>query len=168
MKDSPVFVYRNSVITDKSYVEWLSEIKQRFQKSQVKAAIRVNSTMLEFYWSLGRDINSLRAESKWGSDFYNQLSLDLKEMFPEQTGFSVTNLKYMKRWYSFYNERITNRQRSIDENRQQPADELEMPELFGEIPWFHHVEIISKSRSLDEALFHINEVIVGNIAVKQK
>ena len=74
----------------------------------------------------------------------------------------------MKRWYSFYNERITNRQRSIDENRQQPADELEMPELFGEIPWFHHVEIISKSRSLDEALFHINEVIVGNIAVKQK
>ena len=173
MKDSPIFVYRNSVITDKSYVEWLSEIKQRFQKSQVKAAIRVNSTMLEFYWSLGRDINSLRAESKWGSDFYNQLSLDLKEMFPEQTGFSVTNLKYMKRWYSFYNERITNRQRPIDENRQQPVDdlaeqnrqrlidELEMPVFFGQIPWGQHIDIMSKCKDLNEAVYYIQQVIDG-------
>ena len=96
MKNTPVFVYRNSVITEKSYIEWLSELKQRFQHSQIKAAIQVNSAMLEFYWSLGRDIVSLHAESQWGSGFYNQLSLDLKEMFPGQTGFSVTNLKYMK------------------------------------------------------------------------
>ena len=181
MKDSPVFVYRSSVITDKSYVEWLSDLKQRFQRSQIKAAIRVNSAMLEFYWSLGRDINSLHAESKWGTGFYNQLSLDLKEMFPEQTGFSVTNLKYMKRWYSFYNEHITNRQQPIDENRhqagddleaakchqvgdelnpkcQQIADELEMPEQFGIIPWRHHVEIFTHSGSLEEALFYLNQV----------
>jgi len=177
MKNTPVFVYRNSMIADMSYVEWLSELKQRFQKSQVKAAIRVNTAMLEFYWSLGRDMNSLRAESKWGSGFYNQLSLDLKEMFPEQTGFSVTNLKYMKRWYSFYNEMLTNRQRPIDENRhqvgdeirqqaadelnpnrQQAADELEMPEQFGEIPWFHHVEIFTHSQSIEEALFYLNQV----------
>jgi len=177
MKNTPVFVYRNSMIADMSFVEWLSELKQRFQKSQVKAAIRVNTAMLEFYWSLGRDMNSLRAESKWGSGFYNQLSLDLKEMFPEQTGFSVTNLKYMKRWYSFYNEMLTNRQRPIDENRhqvgdeirqqaadelnpnrQQAADELEMPEQFGEIPWFHHVEIFTHSQSIEEALFYLNQV----------
>lgn len=180
MKNTPVFVYRNSMIADMSYVEWLSELKQRFQKSQVKAAIRVNSAMLEFYWSLGRDMNSLRAESKWGSGFYNQLSLDLKEMFPEQTGFSVTNLKYMKRWYSFYNERLTNRQRPIDENRhqagdeirqqpadelypnrQRPIDELEMPEFFGQIPWGQHIDIITKCKNLDEAIFYLNKVIDG-------
>ena len=171
MKDSPVFVYRSSVITDKSYVEWLSDLKQRFQRSQIKAAIRVNSAMLEFYWSLGRDINSLHAESKWGTGFYNQLSLDLKEMFPEQTGFSVTNLKYMKRWYSFYNEHITNRQRPIDENRQQLADELdeqnrqrlidelEMPAFFGQIPWGQHIDIMSKCKDLDEAVFYIRQII---------
>ena len=173
MKDSPVFVYRSSVIADRSYVEWLTEIKQRFQRSQVKAAIRVNSAMLEFYWSLGRDIDSLRAESKWGTGFYNQLSLDLKEMFPEQTGFSVTNLKYMKRWYSFYNEHITNRHQAGDEleeakshqvgdeldpKRQQLADELEMPEQFGAIPWRHHVEIFTHSQSLEEALFYLHQV----------
>lgn len=173
MKNTPVFVYRNSVITEKSYIEWLSELKQRFQHSQIKAAIQVNSAMLEFYWSLGRDIVSLHAESQWGSGFYNQLSLDLKEMFPGQTGFSVTNLKYMKRWYEFYNEQVTNRQRPIDEkrhqagdelrtkNRQQLGDELEMPEFFASVPWRHHIEIFTQSKSLDEALFYLNLVISG-------
>ena len=50
----------------------------------------------------------------------------------------------MKRWYSFYNERITNRQRPIDENCHQAGDELEIPEQFGEIPWEQHIEIMSK------------------------
>ena len=60
--------------------------------------------MLESYWSLGRDIVRQEAESRWGSGFFNQLSLDMKAMFPNETGFSVTNLKYMKRWYVFYTE----------------------------------------------------------------
>lgn len=173
MKNAPVFVYRNSVITEKSYIEWLSELKRRFQHSQIKAAIRVNSAMLEFYWSLGRDIVSLRAESQWGSGFYNQLSLDLKEMFPGQTGFSVTNLKYMKRWYEFYNEHVTNRQRPIDEIRQQPddelidekrqrlIDELEMPEFFAQIPWGQHIDIFSKCNDLNEAVFYLHQIIEG-------
>ena len=33
-----------------------------------------------------------------------------------------------------------------------------MPEIFGIIPWFHHVHIFTKSKSLDEALFYINKV----------
>jgi hypothetical protein len=43
-----------------------------------------------------------------GSGFFNQLSLDMKQMFPDETGFSVTNLKHMKRWYAFYYERVIN------------------------------------------------------------
>lgn len=40
------------MIVDKAYLEWLSDIKKRFQKSQVKAAVQVNRAMLEFYWSM--------------------------------------------------------------------------------------------------------------------
>lgn len=97
MNDSPTFAHRNEMISDPTYVQWLSEIKSRFQQSQIKAVVRVNSAMLEFYWSLGRDIMTMKAESKWGSGFFNQLSFDLKAIFPNQTGFSATNLKYMKR-----------------------------------------------------------------------
>ena len=181
--------------TDEGYVQWMADIKQRFRQSQVTAAVRVNTAMLEFYWSLGRDIVELRAESKRGNGFFNQLSLDMKTAFPSETGFSVTNLKYMKRWYAFYSERVTNRHQAGDDFdgvlcpktvdkqdvvirhqagdeldaaiRQQPADEsgpqvgglLEMPEVFGRIPWKHHVHIISKCQSLDEAMFYINKVV---------
>lgn len=186
MSDKPTFVSRDMMTADEGYVQWMADIKQRFRQSQIKAAVRVNTAMLEFYWSMGRDMVELRAESKWGSGFFDQLSLDLRTAFPEETGFSVTNLKYMKRWYAFYNERVANCQRLVDEIRQQPADEisavqsdeldvvirqqpadekgqqsadqLEMPDIFGRIPWFHHVLIISKCQTLDEAIFYINKV----------
>ena len=174
----PQFVNRTSMLTDSDYVQWLSELKQRYRQSQAKAAVHVNHGMLGFYWSLGRDIVALKAESKWGSDFYNQLSIDLKQTFPQQKGFSVTNLKYIKRWYLFYYEQIiirqqvidelevTNRQQAVgemeDQIRQQAADELEMPAKFAFVPWGHHIELISKCHSLQEAFFYINQVINGN------
>lgn len=201
MTDKPTFVSRDMMTADEGYVQWMADIKQRFRQSQIKAAVRVNTAMLEFYWSLGRDMVELRAESKWGSGFFDQLSLDLRTAFPEETGFSVTNLKYMKRWYAFYNERVVNRQRLVDEIRQQPADEiiavqsdepnvvirhqagdeldvtirqrlvdekgqrlvdqLEMPELFGRVPWGQHIDIISRCATLDEALFYIQQVVDG-------
>lgn len=166
------------MLADSDYVQWLSELKQRYRQSQAKAAVHVNHGMLGFYWSLGKDIVALKAESKWGSDFYNQLSIDLKQTFPQQKGFSVTNLKYIKRWYLFYYEQIiirqqvideleiTNRQQAVgemeDQIRQQAADELEMPAKFAFVPWGHHIELISKCHSLQEAFFYINQIINGN------
>ena len=178
MTDKPTFVSRDMMTADEGYVQWMADIKQRFRQSQVKAAVRVNTAMLEFYWSLGRDMVELRAESKWGSGFFDQLSLDLRTAFPEETGFSVTNLKYMKRWYAFYNERVVNRQQVVDEIsavqsdepnvviRQQPVDEkgqqlvdqLQFPDSFGLIPWGCHILIFSKCQTLDEAIFYINKV----------
>lgn len=151
------------MIADPIYIQWLSAVKSRFHQSQIKAAVRVNSAMLEFYWSLGRDIVVMKAESNWGSGFFNQLSLDLKELFPNQAGFSTTNLKYMKRWYEFYNQSVAIRQRVVDELQsgisQQLADDLEMPSVFASVPWFHHVEIMTKCASVDEALFYIGKVV---------
>ena len=59
--DKPSFVYRDGMTADKEYVEWLSDVKKRFRQSQIKASIRVNTAMLEFYWSIGRDLVALRA-----------------------------------------------------------------------------------------------------------
>ena len=187
MTNKPTFISRDIMTADENYVQWMADIKQRFRQSQLKAAVRVNTAMLEFYWSMGRDIVELRAESKWGNGFFDQLSLDLRSAFPNETGFSVTNLKYMKRWYAFYNERVTIRHQNGDElgatlgyntsikpdvlirqqaadefdaaNNQQPIDQLKMPEIFGRIPWFHHVQIISKCKALDEAQFYIHRVV---------
>lgn len=120
--NKPAFVKRDTIIAGKEYAGLLSSLKERFRKSQIKAAIKVNTFMLEYYWYMGRDISRLHEAAKWGSAFFDCLSLDLKAAFPGQTGFSVTNIKYAKRWYEFYNQ--------DDTIRQQVVDELEMPADF--------------------------------------
>ena len=170
MDAKPTFISRDGMIADKEYVAWLHDLKERYQRSQVRTVIKAQGEMLAYYWNLGRDIVKIQAESKWGSGFFNQLSLDMKAMFPGNSGFSVTNLKYMKRWYAFYNDGTAIRHQAGDGIcilqgddcdkviRHQPGDELEMPDIFAVVPWRHHVQIFTKSRSLDEALFYINKV----------
>ena len=175
MESKPTFVYRNGMLSDSRYVEWLSDVKTRFRHSQIKASIRVNTSMLEFYWSIGRDLVALRAEERWGAGVVKQFALDMRQAFPDITGFSDSNIKYIKRWYSFYYEQVLKSQQAIgqlenqkgqqvvdqmkmEEKSQQAADLLEMPELFGKVPWGQHISIISKCQTLDEALFYINKV----------
>ena len=106
MIDKPTFVSRDMMTADEGYVQWMADIKQRFRQNQLKAAVRVNTAMLEFYWSVGRDLVALRAEERWGAGVVKQFALDMRQAFPDETGFSHTNVKYMKRWYLFYYERV--------------------------------------------------------------
>ncbi|MDE6769089.1 MAG: PDDEXK nuclease domain-containing protein [Muribaculaceae bacterium] len=157
--NKPSFVKRNSMVTGKAYAQLLSMLKERYRKSQIKAAVKVNTAMLEYYWEMGREISRLHESAKWGSAFFDCLSLDLKTEFPGQTGFSVTNIKYAKRWYEFYNQRNVIRQRYVDELPHQLGEELEMPIDFGRIPWGQHIDIFTKSKSVEEALFYIDQTI---------
>ena len=146
----PTFVVRDGMLADREYVEWLKDVKARFRQSQIKASIRVNTAMLEFYWSIGRDLVALRAEERWGAGVVRQFALDMRQAFPAATGFSHTNVKYMRQWYSFYYKRVAKSQRVVGQ--------LEMPDIFGYVPWGQHIDIVSGCATLDEALFYINKV----------
>ena len=89
-------------ILDKDYLQWVKGLCMRYRQSQIKAAVKVNTEMLKFYWSLGRDIVTLKAEDRWGSKFFHNLSRDLKEANPSTTCFSPKNLLYMKNFYCMY------------------------------------------------------------------
>ena len=77
------------------YRQWLGELKTRFRQVQLKAAVAVNSAMLQFYWDLGADIVVKQTQFAWGDGFMKQLSADLMGEFPDMKGFSVRNLKYI-------------------------------------------------------------------------
>lgn len=62
--------------TDAEYSRWLQELKERYRRSQIKAATQVNREMLRFYWSLGRDIVARDAENVYGSGFFKFFSQD--------------------------------------------------------------------------------------------
>lgn len=154
-EEEPHFVKRDKFAITAEYKQWFADIKSRLRNSQIKAAIKVNSTLLEFYWSLGCDIVKMKAEQAWGSGVLQQLSFDLRDEFPGMKGLSYTNLRYAAQWFRFYT--------SDDESIcQQLVGELSMPQKFALVPWGHHIEIMAKSKTVDEALFYINEVIAGN------
>lgn len=113
MNDKPIFISRDIMTADEGYVQWMADIKQRFRQSQLKAAVRVNTAMFEFYWSVGRDLVALRAEERWGAGVVKQFALDMRQTFPNETGFSYSNVKYMKQWYLYYCERIIKGQQPV-------------------------------------------------------
>mgnify|MGYP003315354686 CR=1 FL=1 len=93
---------KNLTIIDNRYKEWIADLSKRYRQSQVKAAVKVNTEMLRFYWSLGRDIVALKAEARWGSKFMKNLSSDMKALMPDATCFSETNIKYMRYFYEMF------------------------------------------------------------------
>ena len=176
-------VCSHDVLLDNDYVSWISEIKHRYRAAQVKASVKVNAEKLLFNWELGRDLVQKKAEERWGAGVVEQVSLDLKREFPDAEGFSAPNLWFMKKWYLFYtSDEVTeklyqlggelNRSKLYQAGREmnnvnlQPlaAEKMhqpsaEFPSAFAFVPWRHHVEIISKCKSIDEALFYIGKTI---------
>ena len=157
-------------ILDKDYLQWVKELCKRYRQSQIKAAVKVNTEMLKFYWSLGRDIVALKAEARWGSKFYKNLNNDLKEANPLATCFSPKNLLYMKNFYCMYlpyteiGQQLADQLEKKDfssqhraknssfEINQQLADQLEK-DIFS-IPWGHHMLLIDKFLTVPQkALF---------------
>lgn len=185
MKNKPELVTSQGVNLDSEYVQWIHEIKQRYRNSQIKAAVKVNSEQLLFNWQLGRDLVVRKAEEKWGTGIVNQVSLDLQAEFPETKGFSARNLWFMKQWYAFYatnpefkglisnvenqinvrNEKLNQVGSEIQEEKLNHLDsELMFPAIFAFVPWKHHVLIMQKSKSVEEALFYVQKTVEGNLS----
>lgn len=130
-------------LINSDYKNWLGEIKSRIHSSQIKAAIAVNSALIQFYWDLGKMITEKQTQTQWGEGLLMQLSHDLKSEFPEMKGLSSRNLNYARQFYQFYKSAI-------------------VQQLVAQIPWGHNILIITKSRSLQEAQFYLQQTIENN------
>ena len=180
----PHIVKSHDIHIDADYAEWIADIKSRYRSAQVKAAVKVNAEKLLFNWQLGRDLVQKKAEERWGAGVVEQVSLDLKREFPDADGFSTSNLWYMKKWYLFYADgdaeeklqrAVGELQSSVNQARiklQQSVGEVQhlvsktnneigmaFPQPFALVPWGHHVDIITKCKSIDEALFYVGKTI---------
>ncbi len=127
-----------------------------------------------------------KAEEKWGSGIVEQLSLDLQNRYPGEKGFASSNIWYMKKWYLFYSEKVQQYNESTQTKLHQVGGELipteyqlltklhqvgkeihetdvkdgcPFPEIFAYIPWRHHVEIITKCQTLEEAVYYLHHTI---------
>lgn len=97
----------NTILKNREYSDWIKQLKEKLRLVQLKAAVKVNSELLNFYWEMGADIVVKQKNSRWGDKFLAQLSKDLMKEFPDIKGFSSRNLKYIRQWYVFYNKDAT-------------------------------------------------------------
>ncbi len=159
---------------NKEYKTWLTEIKFKIRNVQIKAALKVNTELLVFYWELGEDIVTKQATAKWGDGFLLQLSKDLISEFPEMKGFSERNLKYIRQWYLFYSSREIE---VVTPIRQQPVAQITKTTVsllsaedfrqkniaqIIQIPWGHNIAIITKCKNIEEALYYVQNTLVHN------
>ena len=78
------------------YHAWILDVKARIRSTQHRAVVAVNVEQTLLYWSIGKDILVKQSTQGWGSKVIERLASDLKHEFPEMTGLSARNLKYMR------------------------------------------------------------------------
>lgn len=129
----------NNDLLSNDYKDLLKTLKEKVATSRYRAALSVNSEMINLYHYIGSEIISGQKKYGWGAKVIDRLSKDLRREFPDMKGFSPTNLKYMKLFSESF---------SKDEISQQAADQL---------PWFHIITILVEVKNPLERRFYIQK-----------
>ena len=148
---------KNLTIIDKDYIHWVEELSVRYRQSQIKAAVRVNRELLKYYWELGRDIEEMHVEERWGQSVIKNLSVDLQLKNPNSTGLSRTNIYYAKKFYLLYSQYLKivpqvvgqlengKAQQTVkDSSEIVPQAVGQLEEMLFSIPWGHHRYLIDR------------------------
>ena len=120
------------------YKEIFENIKDEILKSQYKAMQVVNKELIYMYWHIGKIILE---NSEWGNKFIDNLSIDLKLEFPNITGFSVRNLKYMRKLAEDY------------------PDFKFVQEVLAQITWYHNIILMDKVKDIETRKWYIAEAV---------
>jgi len=137
-------------IIDKDYTQWVENLSVRYRQSQIKAAVRVNRELLKYYWELGRDIEEMHVEERWGQSVIKNLSVDLQLKNPNSTGLSRTNIYYAKKFYLLYSQHL----------KVVPQTVGQLEEMLFSIPWGHHRYLMDRySKEPAKALFYVRKTM---------
>ena len=77
-----------------AYLKFIEEVKSEIQKKRISVVLNANSSMICLYWDIGRGILKKQEEEGWGAKIIDRIAKDLKDAFPEMSGFSPRNIIY--------------------------------------------------------------------------
>lgn len=128
------------LMNSNEYLNIVESIKQEIRTAQYRATVSVNRELLVLYHSIGEVINEHKT---WGNKFVENLAADIKISFPDTTGYSVRNLKYMAKFAAAYPNDEN------DEFVQQPV---------AQIPWGHNITLLDKLSDNKERLWYAEKI----------
>ncbi|MEE9167747.1 MAG: PDDEXK nuclease domain-containing protein [Candidatus Neomarinimicrobiota bacterium] len=123
------------------YAELLEDLKKRIRTAQIKASLSVNRELVLLYWDIGQRILLRQRQEGWGTKVVARLAADLKNSFPDMTGFSPRNLKFMRALAEAHPDRSIVKQ------------------LVSQIPWGHNIRIIQTVKDAHEREWYIQKTI---------
>jgi len=116
------------------YAALLGDLKERIRSARLRAALAVNQELVLLYWSIGRDILARQLDEGWGTRVIDRLSADLRRDFPEMTGLSARNLKYMRALAEAHPDREV------------------VQQAVARLPWGHNVRLVEAVKDQAERL----------------
>lgn len=123
------------------YASLLAELKERIRAARVRAAVAVNRELILLYWNIGRDILARQTQEGWGARVIDRLATDLRRDFPEMTGLSPRNLKYMRAFADAF------------------PDEEFVQQVVAQLPWGHNLRLVESLKSPEERLWYARQAI---------
>ena len=151
-------------------------IKTAILQSQSRAARMISGTQLSLYFGVGLYVSANSRKGAWGTGAIKMISEMLRKELPGLRGFSEDNLKKMRTFSEFWSQFINRSPMASEmslENLQQEiecdrfslakwspmASEINRDEFLG-ISFSHHMEILHKTKNIEEVLFCIHEAVV--------
>ena len=168
---------------NEKYLEAVKTIKTAILRSQSRAAKYTNAEMLSLYYAIGGYVSSNSREGTWGTGAIDEISARLREELPGLRGFSAGNIKLMRQFFEEWQPYLqTNTEFFLEIKSVATAIKLEQADDVGwshsknrlpvanefpiksflEISFTHHMEILHKTKALDERLFYIHECAIGH------
>lgn len=81
-----------------NYLQFIEEIKSEIRRQRVSVVLNANSSMICLYWNIGKAILEKQGKEGWGAKVIARMAKDLKDAFPDMSGFSPRNIKYMRKF----------------------------------------------------------------------
>ncbi|MBO4489470.1 MAG: hypothetical protein J5741_07460 [Bacteroidales bacterium] len=124
-----------NALSENDYDLLLKQIFADIKSTRISLARRMNSSIIQLYWNIGRQLSERKIDEGYGSAIINRLSADLKKEFP-QMGFSPRNLWNMKQFYDTFS-----------------ASDQKLQQLVAVLPWGHNVLLMNKLSSQEEMFY---------------
>jgi predicted nuclease of restriction endonuclease-like (RecB) superfamily len=123
------------------YSELIFKLKNKILEERLKVTLSANASMILLYWEIGTEILQRQQKESWGAKVIDRLSFDLKKSFPEMSGFSPRNLKYMRKFAEAY------------------PDKSIVQRVVAQLPWRTNITLLDKLTNLELRLWYANKTI---------
>lgn len=157
----------SNTLLPNGYAQWRKDIEHLIDTAKLHTALNVNVGTLTLYWNIGKSILQKQEQEGWGKQVIEQLSKDLISRYPDDRGYSVRNLRYMKRFASAYPD-FPILQVPLAELKELPILQATLAELENEgrefvqvplaqISWYHHISLLPKVKDKAQRAYYITE-----------